>query len=562
MTLETNSGQPTPDSKGSEGLIHEQPKPDSMPYEDLIHHINRGKIKIPKFQRDFVWDTGRTAELLDSILKGYPIGTFILWETNERMSDIKNIGNFDLPETPDGSKVQYVLDGQQRITSLFAAYRGGKIRKASEKRETDYKDIVVNLDEDIGENDDPVITAEPRGERHVSLYDVLHFDYEKGEELIEKGFTKDEVKTINKYWKVFTNYSFSIILLRKDDIDSAIEVFTRINTGGKTLTLFEIMSAKTYDEAQDFDMQAKWESFMGELKDNNYDSIWNMVILNLLSLKLSKNKECKRRTILSLDKQEIIDNWSNAVSAIKDSIHFFRKTYRIPVCQLLPYDSLLVPFSYFFWMKGDAPNSEQRKYLEEFFWRMSLSHRYSSSTESTLAYDIKQRIDWILNNKRPDYKDIRVDLDSPEKLINTPFSAGNSYCKAILCLLAYGEPKDFRDNTEVTLDNSWLKVARSKNYHHFFPRKYLEKKGIGNDNSIVNITFISDHSNKQEIRTKAPSDYIGEFKRDNYDIEETLNSHFISLDGFGIDEDDYETFLSARSEQLYKELKERIGEGE
>jgi hypothetical protein len=73
--------------------------------------------------------------------------------------------------------------------------------------------------------------------------------------------------------------------------------------------------------------------------------------------------------------------------------------------QLLPYDSLLVPFAYFFYFKKDKPDADQRKYLEEFFWRMSLSFRYSSSSESRLAQDIK-RIDSILNNERPDYSDI------------------------------------------------------------------------------------------------------------------------------------------------------------
>ena len=104
-------------------LEHQQ-KPDHENYATLIHEIGTGVIKIPKFQRDFVWSIDKTAKLLDSILKGYPIGTFILWQTDERINDIKNIGDIELPETKDGVKVKYVLDGQQRITSLYAAYMG------------------------------------------------------------------------------------------------------------------------------------------------------------------------------------------------------------------------------------------------------------------------------------------------------------------------------------------------------------------------------------------------------------------------------------------------------
>ena len=533
-----------------------QPKPDSKKYSELIDEIQKGIIKIPKFQRDFVWSIDKTAELLDSILKGYPIGTFIFWRTNERINDIKNVGNLDIPDTPEDKQVEYVLDGQQRITSLFAANQRAQIQKTGEKKVTDYGDIVVNLDTHLGENDDQIITAEPTGEKSIPLFDVLNFSFSKAKEL-EAQFSEDDLEIINNYFTAFQTYEFSTVILRKEDIDSAIEVFTRINTGGQTLTLFEIMSAKTYDEGQKFDMQAKWERFIKELEGIKYEGVSSAVVLNLLSLILSRTKECKRKTILALDKQAIINNWDKAISALKESIDYFRTVYRIPVSQLLPYDSLLVPFAYFFFLHKETPQSDQRKYLEEFFWRMSLSYRYSSTTESRLAQDIK-RIDLILKNQRPDYSDIKVYLDSSQSLIDTNFSAGNSFCKAVLCLLAYQEPKDFQSNGKVILDNSWLQIATSKNYHHFFPKKYLENKEIINGNSLVNITFVSDRLNKRTIRARAPSSYIGDFKDENSEINKALNSHFIDLDGFGIESDDYDMFLRARAQRIFEELNARI----
>jgi len=535
----------------------EQPKPDSKKYSDLITEIQNGVIKIPKFQRDFVWSIDKTAKLLDSILKGYPIGTFILWQTDERLNDIKNVGNLEIPQTPEGTKVQYVLDGQQRITSLYAAYLGASIQKIGEKKITNYSDIVVNLDTDINENGDHVISAEPTGEKFISLNDVLNFSYSKGRELSE-NFSEEDLEKIDSYSTAFKTYEFSTVLLRKEDVDSAIEVFTRINTGGQTLTLFEIMSAKTYDENQDFDMQTKWGDFVKELKEIKYDGVSSTVVLNLLSLVLSRTTECKRKIVLMLDKQDIINTWDDAISALKDSIDYFRTTYRIPVSQLLPYDSLLVPFSYFFYYKKDKPNATQKKLLEEFFWRMSLSFRYSSSAESSLAQDIKRINKIIKNDERPDYSEIKVYLESPQSLIDTNFSAGNSYCKAILCLLAYNEPKDFRDNGKVILDNSNLKMASSRNYHHFFPKAYLKNNTKFNSNSVINITFVSDHLNKRKIGSKSPSTYIGEFKDENALINTALNSHLIDINGFGIESDDYEVFLQSRSNNIYNELKARI----
>lgn len=535
----------------------EQPKPDSKNYSNLINEVQKKIIKIPKFQRDFVWDINKTAELLDSILKGYPIGTFILWETGEQINGIRNIGNWEFPDVPERATTQYVLDGQQRITSLLAAYLGAKIQKVGERKETDYKGIVVNLGGNMSENDDQIITATPTGDKFIPLYKVLNFTPSATKELKRKfNLDDDDLDIIHEYERRFNKYNFSTVILRKEDIYSAIEVFTRINTSGKLLTLFEIMSAKTYDEKESFDMQERWEDFIKELDDSNYESISSTVILSLLALVLSRTKECNRKTILDLDKKKIIDGWNDAIDALRNSISYFRRVYRIPVSQLLPYDSLLVPLAYFLFHEKDGPKSNQHEYLEEFFWRMSLSYRYSNAADSRLAQDIK-RIDLILAHQRPDYSDINVRLDSPQTLIDVGFSAGDSYCKAILCLLASQGPKDFRDNGKVILDNSLLKAAHSKNYHHFFPKKYLKKQGISNINSLINITLVSD-LNKRKIGARAPSDYIGDFKNGNSKINDSLKPHFIGLNGFGIDSDDYNIFLHARAKWIFDELKARI----
>jgi len=534
--------------------MNKQPKPDSKKYTDLISEIQKGQIKIPKFQRDFVWSIDKTAKLLDSILKGYPIGTFILWETNERLNDIKNIGNLQLPPIPDDIKVQYVLDGQQRITSLYAAFLGASIQKEGEKKITDYGSIFVDLEGDIDNNDEQIIVSEKPESKNISLKNLLNSKYSD----LRESYSNDDIDKIQEYKETFTSYDFSTVVLRKEDIDSAIEVFTRINTGGQTLTLFEIMSAKTYDEEQKFDMQDRFQKLLKELEVSKYETISSTVILNILGLILSKNKECKRKVVLQLDKQSIIDIWDDVISALKESIDYFRSVYRIPVSTLLPYDALLVPFSYFFYYQKEKPKGEQIKYLQEFFWRISLSYRYSSSTESKLAQDIK-RIDQILNGERPNYDELKVFLSSPRDLIDTSFSAGSSYCKAVLCLLAYSEPKDFQDNGKVILDNSWLKMANSKNYHHFFPKSYLRKQGIGNENSIVNITLVGADLNKRKIRAKAPSIYIQDFLDENDDLHKSIKSHLIdNIDDFGIHSDDYSVFLEKRATSIFNALKNRI----
>ena len=146
----------------------------------------------------------------------------------------------------------------------------------------------------------------------------------------------------------------------------------------------------------------------------------------------------------------------------------------------------------------------------------------------------------------------------------------------MLCLLAYHHPQSFLDNSLVTIDNSWLKQANSKNYHHFFPKAYMKKRGFEDSivNHIANITIVDDFLNKRKIQDKAPSKYIKEFKK-NKKLESALQTHLICIPNqenaddskmtfqelladWGVTKDDYEVFFKKRLEQFNKELKERV----
>ena len=85
----------------------QQPKPQSKEYKDLIRELEKGIIQIPKFQRNFVWSLEKTTGLLDSILRGYPIGTFILWRTGERINSVKKIGDKKLPNPKRQKKFMF-----------------------------------------------------------------------------------------------------------------------------------------------------------------------------------------------------------------------------------------------------------------------------------------------------------------------------------------------------------------------------------------------------------------------------------------------------------------------
>jgi hypothetical protein len=240
-------------------------------------------------------------------------------------------------------------------------------------------------------------------------------------------------------------------------------------------------------------------------------------------------------------------------------VEYLRNRYGIPVSALLPYNAMLVPFAYYFFHHQDNPSAAHRKLLEDFFWRVSLGGRYSSSVESKLAQDIR-RIDEILEDRSPEY-DWGINVSPDFVLENGWFNSGRSFVKAILCLYAHHAPKSFKDNSNVNIRNNWLKQSNSKNYHHFFPKAFLGKKGEDDwrINNVINITIVDDYLNKREIGAKAPSRYMKTFAKENDEIDQTMKTHFIDdLEGFGIWSDDYQQFLTMRSKAISCELKKRI----
>ena len=527
------------------------PKPTHSNFSDLINDIKRGQIKIPQFQREFVWSLQKSAALIDSVIKGYPIGTFIFWGTKDRLRSIRNLGNVNFPPPRDGETIWFVLDGQQRLTSLFAALNGLTIERESGQNDN-FSEIYIDLN---AKKDEQIVIMDIANREEYSfirLKDLLYGDLS-----LLASFPKHYHSILSEYKRRIEGYDFSVIEVADVPLNIATEIFTRINVGGKPLTLFEIMVAKTYDEEHNFDLAQKFEELINNLNPLNYETISDATILQLISLII--RRDCKKQTILQLEKDEFINEWPEAIAAIESAVEYFRNTYRIPVSQLLPYNTLLVPFGYFFFYHPDKPDGDQKILLEDFFWRSSLAGRYSSAVESKLAQDAK-RIDLILKRQSPNYE-WGIDLSPKFILENGWFNAGRSFIKALLCLYAYQIPKSFSDNALVNISNNWLKQANSKNYHHFFPRAYLVKQGVeeGKINNIVNIVIVDDYLNKREIRAKAPLVYMKGFSEKNPSLLETLNSHLIGdLDEFGVWSDNYELFLNKRASVISQELQKRL----
>lgn len=524
-----------------------QPENQSKTYSALFNDIDEGRIKIPQFQRDFVWSKAQAATLIDSILKGFPIGTFILWKTKDRLQHMRNIGNINLKEPPSGDMVHYVLDGQQRITSLYAVQKGAIITR--EGRDLNYNDIAIDLAIDPTDEHEIVFEQAIEGQPFISIFRLLNASVAE----LLKDHGDRFLNRIAEYKSRLEQYSFSTVVIDEYPIEVACEVFTRINTTGKELTLFEIMVAKTLDQQQSFDLAERYNELVsGDSDDKNLDSanygeLPAETILQCVAANLSDSID--RRDVLKIDRSQFIESWGTTIDGLFAAIDYLHSHLEIVVSRILPYNALLIPLSWFFIRQdGRAISSNQNALLKQYFYWASLSNRFQSTVGTKVATDLDKMRN-ILEGKQPRYDEQELQI-TPEALKWRPFSVGDAFCKAIVCLLAAKEPKSLKSNGKIILDNSNLRATNGRNYHHFFPRSFLKKQGYeaSESNSLMNIILVDDYLNKRIIGSRAPSDYVRGFMDENRELQKTLETHYIgSPKEMGIWDDDYKRFVYKRA---------------
>ena len=310
------------------------------------------------------------------------------------MRSIRNLGGLDLPPTPAGDFINYVLDGQQRLTSLFAAFRGLKIQREEEDEE-DYAEFYLDLN--AGESDEIVLTEHSKRDHHtvIKLCDLL---YGKLKTLAK--FSEPLQDRIQQYKDRLSAYKFPTVLIQDAPIDVATEIFTRLNVSGKPLSVFEIMVARTYDSKRNFDLAERCDQLLDDLADVDYETIPETVFLQTVSILLAK--ECRKRNILMLPRASVIDTWPEAVDAVKRAVDFFRDSFRIQSQDYCPIRRC--------WCRSRTSSTSTptnrpatgRSTCRIFFSRLT-RRPVLTKRGNTLAQDI-HKIDQILVSKLPTYE--------------------------------------------------------------------------------------------------------------------------------------------------------------
>lgn len=514
---------------------------------EVVKSITDGTYRIPRFQRDFVWDIRKSAALLDSIFNGFPISSIILWKTKTELSEIRNLGGVNIPGKDTGKYTSYVIDGQQRLTSLFFSLMGLKTSSGS-----DFSEMCISLIAQKGERlVYETIPKDASPDDFVNLKSLFN--------ATALGGPHPEQRL--KHYQTLLQYKISVIEIDDEnlELDEVIEIFERLNLGGKKLNLFSIIAARSYqapdDNHEGFDMSKKFDNFNKLLTDNNYGKISDSTYLQSIAACLI-GKVNKAEILKNLNTDLIIANYSAIEKAVCSAVeHLKGHSYGVLVSNLLPYQHILVAFSFFHYKIGNKQiRPQQEQYLVDFFWRCILGKRYNSSADTNLNTDIA-KIQKIIDGDIPSQEPIQL---SPKSIFeNGRFVLSSAYVTGMLCLMTQMQPRSFSVGMTINITNDSVSNAAKKQYHHFFPRKSKvimstpEYKAIVNN--VVNIVFMDALTNTR-ISNRNPNDYIAEFSQENPNFSDVLESHYISPEGFGIEDNNFYSFINARSHAFYNRL--------
>ena len=546
-----------------------QVKPDDITFQDLIAGIASCRIQIPPFQRSFVWQPSDIRYLLDSIYRGYPIGSFIFWKTTRKLPRTRNIGNisFEHRDISTGTEISYVLDGQQRITSLFAAVKGAAIDGERFRFLFDLrsKKFIVNQ---IGDESIEELILNDREKLQISIETIFTNNRAEYRQIGRQyGESEEYVGTLDTLYDRFVSYRFSVIQVidqepkagedRSEGVRQVVRMFSRINETGRKLTVVAKMVARCWGDG--FDLREALDEFYSHSKE--LEAIREETLLQAASVILNYRKSRSRDILERTNIQKLETEWDNIIKSFLLAVEFVKTKLKVKNLDYLPFDVILVPLTYLF-NKQPTLNHEQTQRVEEWFWRACLSNRYDATVEARSEEDCIA-FDELLEGKKSEFAFL-IDWDTlKNRLIAQRYNLRNAFVKTVLALYSYAEPKNLLDGRSVSFEGVFSGYYKH-NLHHIFPQAYLrdnepEQKEFFD--SIVNIMFIPAITNN-EISDKSPSTYFPALQNTNEDFRSILQHHYIpDLKQSGLLEDNFLRFLDFRADQLVQAFRVRTGIG-
>ncbi|WP_169732017.1 DUF262 domain-containing protein [Glycomyces arizonensis] len=475
-----------------------------MNIDKVISRIRSGELRIPGFQRPFVWEPQQAALLMDSIYKGYPFGSILLWRTGTVLKTERELGGFRLPSPEKDYPIDYVLDGQQRITSLFATFQN-QIAGEDEDPEV-WLPIYYDFEAASDAQDPQFVALKAESvdlDRHFPLktfFNPVAFS-RAAQKLPEARY--EEIVIVQQR---FVAATIPVQTFESEDRASVAIVFERVNRLGVELDMFQLLTAWTWSD--EFDLQEQFHLLSEEFAEFGFDGVGADSDLMLRCAAAVLVQDPAPTALIDMNGGEVRARFEEVANALRLAIDFVRANLHVRHLKFLPYSALLIPLCAYFSKYQNQPLPDaHRSRLLRWFWRTSFSHRYSGNPLRNVRVDVREAIS-LREGDESTLGEFKFEL-TPNFFLSHVFRQSNVASRCLILLLATRRPFSFISGASVDLD-SVLSEPNRREYHHCFPQKYLTKNEIEDNpkriSCLANMAFISRVDNRK-ILDKAPSEY-------------------------------------------------------
>ena len=594
---------------------------DTLPKDlrDLLRDAHTGSLQLPDFQRSYVWDDEDVQNLIASVAKGYPIGAFLSLETGGEVNFKPRLLE-GIAEKPGVSPSDLLLDGQQRLTSLYQAIYSKDPVRTRNSREmevdrfyyldipealragADIKDAIIGVPADrirrTNFGRDVAVDLSTRNKEFDKHAYPLNQVFDEQEDWFYdwRNYWKERGKDVSDWrWDFgrevitpITTYKIPVIKLHKKNSREAIcLIFEKVNMGGQPLNTFELLTAMY--SAEYFDLRQDWNGPIDKSEPGRRDRILGSpnridvlsgvaktdflqacALLYTSETRSARARDgaegrdlpqvsCNRDALLALPLQAYRKHADTVENGFREAASFLHEQKLISKRDV-PYAPLLVGLAATFAILGrQALTVPAKDKIKRWFWCATLGELYGSATESLLARDVPELARWI-DNTGPAARTLDDAIFQQERLrsLRGRYSAAYKGIHVLLMGYEYG----CRDFVSGKPTDVMTFFKDNIDIHHIFPRAWCKRRGIPDKifNSIVNKTPLSAESNKF-IGGDAPSRYLKrieqKYELSSEALDDILRTHLIEPEH--LRNDDFDAFFNARIEALSAVISAAMG---
>lgn len=567
----------------------ENPEPRRARINQIIDYCESGEWVIPKFQRYFDWKREDVRDFLKSIFLNYYVGALLVWDVRkEKETELDVMPVKGVTVNKELRKNAIVLDGQQRITSLYYAIKAQEFGLAGSSDHYSYFYIDFSEFFSSDDSDNLIKVFNQKLDYEESFRKMLFPLYNLGyhhkwlyglENYLRKQKGLDLQKIIDlrnaiddKLRYIYNGFEIPYVTLSDDrSLEQVTEIFEKINSSGIQLNVFDLLIARL--NKYGVRLRSLWDESLKYQKISDYEGIKGsykmpLYILQSIALSFSKSKSCKRKDILDIynnvavDKTDFEEKWRLMTKYILEAIALLENTrdgFGVTVASELPFEAMIPVMASLLRERDDKFKDYHKKCndkLKNWYWTSIFSVAYSSAVDSKKTSDFKEMMEWFSNDEsipksikkfRSEYNYL-MDLKIVEQ-------QSNAIYRGVLCLIAIEGGYDFDKNTSIG----------NKRYQkdHIFPRHNFSEHELVN--SILNITLLTSDTNQRIKKARSPSIFLTETIRDKYNGNEkeflkALDTHFINYEAYRcMKEDNFEGFIKEREKTILSAIGEKIG---